>query len=162
MTIGGIPATVSFAGLVALGEFQFTGLVNRIADQSLRMVRSLAWMVLAIGIALQALLVGAAQRLRTGETAIARALGARPGFLARVSFCEFGLLGLLAGIAGGLLGAGLASLMLSVIFHRTSLIFDPGTMRCAAVFTSLMAATAGSFVVARSQRLTPLEILRDE
>jgi predicted lysophospholipase L1 biosynthesis ABC-type transport system permease subunit len=151
-----------FPSLPNVSRMEFTGLVRTVADQALRMVRSLCWMALAIGVALQALLVGAAQRLRRGETAIARALGARPGFLTRVSFCEFGLLGLLAGIAGGLLGAGFASITLSAIFHRATFVFDPPTMLCAAAFTSLLAAAAGSIVVAGSQRSTPLEILRDE
>ncbi len=151
-----------FPDLPTLSRTEFTNLVRRIADQATAMAQLVSWGVLGIGIAMQILLVTAAKRLRLEEIAIAKALGARPGFLARVISVEYGLLGLGAGLTGSLLGAVLASLILTAIQHRTTIVFDMRTAVVATVFTAALAAAVGWLTTAGLSRFKPLEILRDE
>jgi ABC-type antimicrobial peptide transport system permease subunit len=65
-----------------------------------------------------------------------------------------------AGVIGSLLGAVLASLMLTLILHRTTLVFDIRTAALATVFAAALAA--GWLTTAGVSRFKPLEILRDE
>jgi predicted lysophospholipase L1 biosynthesis ABC-type transport system permease subunit len=151
-----------FPDLPTLSRTEFTNLVRGIADQATAMAQLVSWGVLGIGIAMQILLVTAAKRLRLEEIAIAKALGARPGFLARVISVEYGLLGLGAGLIGSLSGAVLASLILTAIQHRTTIVFDMRTVVVATVFTAALAAAVGWLTTAGLSRFKPLEILRDE
>lgn len=151
-----------FPEIPTLSRTEFTDLVRGIADQATAMAELISWGVLAIGIAMQILLVAAARRLRLEEIAITRALGAPPGFLARVACVEYGLLGLAAGLMGSLLGAVLASLALTVILHRTNLVFDIRTVVFSTVCTATLAAAVGGITTTARSRCKPLEILRDE
>jgi predicted lysophospholipase L1 biosynthesis ABC-type transport system permease subunit len=151
-----------FPDLPTLSRTEFTNLVRGLADQATAMAQLVSWGVLGIGIAMQILLVTAAKRLRLEEIAIAKALGARPGFLARVISVEYGLLGLGAGLIGSLLGAVLASLILTAIQHRITIVFDMRTAVVATVFTGALAAAVGWLTTAGLSRFKPLEILRDE
>jgi predicted lysophospholipase L1 biosynthesis ABC-type transport system permease subunit len=151
-----------FPSLPTLSRHEFTAFVQRAADRAVGMVQLMCWAIFAIVLALQASLVGAVQRLRTGESAIMRALGARSGFLVQMSCFEYGFLGLIATLLGIAGSTGLSSMLLSVILRRWAFAFDLPTVSVSFLVAPLLTALVGAVAGIRSRRLTPLEVLRDE
>jgi predicted lysophospholipase L1 biosynthesis ABC-type transport system permease subunit len=76
--------------------------------------------------------------------------------------CEFGLLGLSAGVIGSLLGAALASLLSTVILGRATVLVDFRIALLAAASTAVVAAAAGAGASAGILRRKTMEILRQE
>lgn len=151
-----------YPALPTISRTEFTNMVGRIADAAVVMVQLVSWEVLAVGVVLQILLIAAGKNLRLTEAAVVKALGARPRLLTRVFLCEFGLVGLCAGVAGSLLGAVLASLLLTILLHRTTLAFDVRIALLATAATVLVAAATGALAGAGTLRRKTFEILREE
>ncbi|MEO8096778.1 MAG: FtsX-like permease family protein [Acidobacteriota bacterium] len=150
-----------YPALPTLSGSEVGGLVGKIAGRAITMVQILCWTVLTIGAVLQMMLVASTRALRREEIALTKALGAGRQLLARMWFIEFGMIGLMAGVAGTALGAAIASLLLTTFLHRTTLAFDVGTITVAVCLTTILTGVAGCLANARLLRIMPIEILRE-
>jgi predicted lysophospholipase L1 biosynthesis ABC-type transport system permease subunit len=151
-----------YPALPTISRTEFTNMVRQISDAAVTMMQLVCCAVLAAGVVLQILLVAAGKNLRLAEAAIVRALGAPPRLVMRVFLCEFGLLGLSAGVIGSLLGAALASLLSTVILGRATVLVDFRIALLAAASTAVVAAAAGAGASAGILRRKTMEILRQE
>jgi putative ABC transport system permease protein len=148
--------------LPTLSRAELAGFVQRLADHATAMARMISWQVLAIGCGLQLLLVAAAKRMRLGEAAVMKALGASPARVAATFCFEHGALGMTAGLAGGIAGAALASLLLSLLFHRVTIAVDVATILGSGAGTGLLAAVSGGLGSWSLLRSRPFELLRED
>lgn len=92
---------------------------------------------------------------------MAKTLGARPRLLRSAFFCEFALLGVFAGVAGALLGTALASILLTAVFHQTTVAFQLLPLILVVAISALSAAAAGSLLGESMLRRKTMAILRD-
>jgi putative ABC transport system permease protein len=104
----------------------------------------------------------AEETTRGREIAILKALGARPAQVRNALLAEFAWLGALAGASGGVMGSAFATLLLSVVFRKAVLAWDPRVFAGAILLGTLTAVGAGWTSSARMVRQKPLVILRDE
>jgi putative ABC transport system permease protein len=134
--------------------------VERVSNQVLRVLRSLAGFATAGGflVLFAALLTGRFRRRR--ESALLKTLGARSPTIRGVLLVEYAVLGGVGGAAGLLLGAGGGTILLTQVFSLSALI--PWST-LAATWLGLVVLTigAGWSVSGPVLREPPLVILRD-
>ncbi len=151
-----------FPSLPTLSRREFTEFVGNLAERTVAMMRIVCWQVVAIGLGLQMLLLAAARRLRMQETAVLKALGARPGQLAAAYAVECASIGALAGLAGAAAGMVVASLMLSVLLGTLVVAFSALVLAAALLSAMAAAGLAGWLACRQWLAVKPLEILRAE
>jgi putative ABC transport system permease protein len=141
---------------------EVTAAIQSVTNESLWMLRAVSLLILAAGMAALVLMVMAEERTRTREIAILKMLGARPRQLRNGLMAEFAWLGGLAGMSGGLVGSGFATLLLSVVFRKPVGAWDARVIAGAIVLGVTTAAGAGWASSAGMLRRRPLVVLREE
>ena len=135
--------------------------VGVLVDRLTAAVKLLAGVVLAAGLAVAAGVALAGARMRAGEAALLRALGAAPTLPARSTALEFALLGLVGGVIGAALGAAGGALMAGLLLDREAIV---PWLELSGTAAAIAACSAASGLAAtwRSVTATPLAVLRDE
>jgi putative ABC transport system permease protein len=139
-----------------------------IVDLFLGIFGSLALAVASLGI-VNTLVMAILERRR--EIGIMKALGASDGDIKRLFFAEAGVMGLLGGLAGVLLAAGIgAAINFGTGYYLQRQQLPPESVSSlpfwlgssAIVFSTLVSLVAGIYPAARAARLDPVETLRYE
>jgi putative ABC transport system permease protein len=151
---------VRYPALAVISAEDLAATVSDLTRQTEHLVRLLAWYTLAAGISVLIAIVAASRAARDEEIAMLRALGATRGWIRRAYFSEFAAVGFLAGLAGGLLTGGFESLLLSVIFQRPTIVFQPTVVVVSVVVSAVGAAGAAWFPVRPLLKRTPMEVFR--
>ncbi len=134
--------------------------VSELTSQAEALVRLLAWYTLAAGISVLIAIVMASRAARRDEIATLAALGASRRWIAKAYLTEFAAVGLIAGLVGGLLTSGFETLLLSVIFHTPTIVFQPHVAVVSAVGSAILTAGAAWLPVPPMLKLAPMEMLR--
>ena len=148
--------------LAVMSSEDLAATVSELAREVESLVRLLGWYNLAAGVSVLIALVVSTLAARQSELATLALLGATPSWMVRSILTEFGSIGLLAGVSGGLLASGFESLLLTVIFHRPSLAFEGIVAIC-----STAASVAGVMFFAwlpirNLLKRSPLDMLRSQ
>jgi putative ABC transport system permease protein len=146
-----------------LGVISAEDLASTISDlthQTEALVRMLAWYTLAAGISVLIAIAMASRAARLDEMATLFALGATRGWVVKAYLVEFAAIGLLAGLAGGILSAGFESLMLSMIFRRPTFQFEPFVAILSFVISACATAAAAWLPAYPLRKQTPMQMLR--
>ena len=151
-----------FPSIPAIGRQEAEAAIQSVARDALWILRAVALLILAAGTAVLILMVLAEEKTRTREIAILKALGARPAQVRDALLAEFAWLGALAGASGGVMGSAFATLLLSVVFRKLALAWDPRVFTGAVLLGILTAVGVGWASSARMVRQKPFAILRDE
>jgi putative ABC transport system permease protein len=131
------------------------------AENAAAVLNLIAWIVLGGAAVVMGFIVTAEEDARAADIAIRKALGARPAQVKAALMAEFGLLGALAGVAGALLGSGIATALLSAIFRK--LVIAAAWQSIAAIpLGAAVAATAAGIATASLMRRRPISILREQ
>ncbi|MCQ8278001.1 ABC transporter permease [Acetobacteraceae bacterium KSS8] len=104
--------------------------------------------------------LAATQEQRTREAAILRALGATAAQLRAAWLVEFAVLGLVAGLCAGAIGAVLSLLLMRAVLHAP-FVFLPGLLSLVAFCAILLMLSAGFLATRRSLSASPAVLLRD-
>jgi len=134
--------------------------VSELARQIEGLVRLLAWYTLAAGISVLIAIIVAARAARLDEIATLCALGASRRWILKAYLSEFGAIGLLVGLVGGLLAGGFVSALLLVIFRRPVMVFQPEVILTSVVMSAIVVAGAAWLPVHPLLKHTPMEMLR--
>ncbi len=134
--------------------------IHDIARKAVGLVRFIAVLVLLCGAFLASILIAVAARERARMLAIYQALGAGPGWIARLLASEFGALGSIGAFLGSVGGLVAMDLALSVIFRKPA--FTPRLVIVAVsiAFGSILSAVAGLLATSRSLSRSPMTTLR--
>lgn len=141
---------------------EFRKMLHAAAGRAIAALRLLAVLVLAAGVLLLMLLIGATRAYRAPEIAISKMLGAGGRWVTASLAGEFGTLGAASGFAGAVLGCGFASLLVSVVLAKPVAVFSPLAVAAATLGGGLLAAAAGWLSTADMRSRRPLAILRQE
>jgi len=136
--------------------------IQSVAYDAIVILRAVAALILAAGIAILILTVLAEEKPRAYEIAILKAIGARPSQVRNGLLAELASLGALAGASGGVMGSLFASLLLSAAFHKLVTAWNWKVLAAAAMLGILSASAAGWAASARTLRQKPFTILRNE
>lgn len=145
-----------------VGVLRIRPLLERVAETLGKIalaVRLLGGFTVLVGIAILAGAVAASSSRRAGEAALLKALGVTRGGVAGLFAVEFGLLGLLAGLLGGLGALGMSWTFLDVGLGLSGLP-NPWSVPLAAVGTAALAVLAGLGSSRRALASRPLASLR--
>jgi putative ABC transport system permease protein len=136
-------------------------IVQQVIDQIALVIRFLsAFAILAGAIILAASVAGTRFR-RVREVAVLKTLGGTRRHIRRIFSIEFLTLGAVAGLLGGALAAGFASLLLNrLLDSRFALDWRP--IAAAVALTALLANVSGWLASFRIMGQKPLEVLRSE
>lgn len=151
-----------FPAATILRREEFRVMLHAVAGRAVAMLRLLSILVLAAGVLLLAILVGATRTYRAREIAMQKMLGAGGRWLTLSLAGEFGTLGAASGFAGGVLGCGLASLLVSFLLAKTILVFSMPVIAVATTGNALLSIGAGWLSTASMRSRRPLPILREE
>jgi len=151
-----------FPSVPVLSRRELAAIVQSVGRDAIWILRAISLVVLAAGTAVLVLLVLAEEKTRAREIAILKSLGARPAQVRNALLAEFAWLGALAGAAGGVMGSGFATLLLSVVLRETVPAWDAAALAGAVLLGILTALAAGWASSACAIRRKPLAILRDE
>lgn len=151
-----------FPRLPTLSRDQLRGSLQRIAGHAAAMTRLIVWQVFAIALGLQVLLVASAKRARLFEVAVLKSLGAGPSFLTMLFALEYGMVGLMAGCAGGIAGTLLASVVVTVLLRQPSFLFDAAVAAAVAVLMSVVVGLVGGVAGWQVLQQRPLSVLRED
>lgn len=135
--------------------------VREIVNQVSGAVRwVLGFSLLAGALVLAAALASSAQE-RRHEAALLRTLGARRSQLRAAAACEFGLLGLVAGLTAAFGAAGTGLWLGHAIFHIDHFIPPLGSLLLAALVAAIVVMLLGLAGTARVSRTSPMRLLRE-
>jgi putative ABC transport system permease protein len=149
-----------YPALAVISAEDLAATVSDLARQTEKLVRLLAWYTLAAGVSVLIAIVVASRTARREEIAVLRALGAGRRWIAKAYLIEFAAIGLLAGLVGGLLASGFETLLLSVIFRRPTVVFEPRVAAVSVVVSTIVAAGAAWLPVRPLLKHTPMEMFR--
>ncbi len=149
-----------YPALAVISAEDLAATVSDLARQTEKLVRLLAWYTLAAGVSVLIAIVVASRTARREEIAVLRALGAGRRWIVKAYLVEFAAVGLLAGLVGGLLTSGFESLLLSVIFRRPTIVFQPMVAVVSVVVSAIVAAGAAWLPVHPLLKHTPMEMFR--
>jgi putative ABC transport system permease protein len=135
--------------------------VREIVNQVSGAVRwVLGFSLLAGALVLAAALASSAQE-RRHEAALLRTLGARRSQLRMAAACEFGLLGLVAGLTAAFGAAGTGIWLGHAIFHIEHFVPPLGSLLLAALAAAIVVMLLGLAGTARVSRTSPMRLLRE-
>ena len=141
--------------------------VADILEQIGSLVGRLAWALAAIGLValasgglVLAATLAAAQQQRVSEAAVLRVLGATGAQLRAAWLVEFAVLGLLAGLCAGGIGALLSWMLMRLVLHAPWA-FLWGTLGSVAGAAVLLMLVAGFIATRRSLAASPAVLLRE-
>lgn len=129
------------------------------------MLTTLFWIISIVIVALT--LVGVSTTMtsivsqRRNEIGLRKALGASNTSIAREFYVESALYGVAGGIAGVLIGAGVAVVLIQAVFDRSALPNVWLMLACVAV-AALIAVIASILPVRKASRINPAVVLREE
>ncbi|MFL6448240.1 MAG: ABC transporter permease [Bryobacteraceae bacterium] len=135
--------------------------IQEAVDQVAVVVRFLALFAIAAGVVILCSSVAGTRYRRIREVAILKSLGGTRMQIARIFSVEFSIIGLLAGLAGGIL-ANAFTRILSDRFIDVQYDFDWLSVAVAVIGTAVLANAAGWIASARILGQRPLEVLRGE
>lgn len=149
-----------YPALAVISADDLAATVSDLARQTEKLVRLLGWYTLAAGVSVLIAIMVASRTARREEIAVLRALGAGRRWIVKAYFVEFAAVGLLTGLVGGLLISGFESLLLSAIFHRPIIVFQPMVAAVSVVVSAIMAAGAAWLPIYPLLKHTPMEMFR--
>ena len=129
------------------------------------MLTTLFWIISIVIVALT--LVGVSTTMnsivsqRRNEIGLRKALGASNTSIAREFYVESALYGVAGGIAGALIGAGVAVVLIQAVFDRSALPNVWLMLACVAV-AALIAVIASILPVRKASHINPAVVLREE
>ena len=129
------------------------------------MLTTLFWIISIVIVALT--LVGVSTTMtsivsqRRNEIGLRKALGASNTSIAREFYVESALYGVAGGIAGVLIGAGVAVVLIQAVFDRSALPNVWLMLACVAV-AALIAVIASILPVRKASHINPAVVLREE
>jgi putative ABC transport system permease protein len=135
--------------------------IQEAVDQVAVVVRFLALFAIGAGLVILCSSVAGTRYRRIREVAILKSLGGTRMQIGRIFSVEFSILGLLAGLAGGIL-ANAFTRILSDRFIDVQYDFDWTAVAVAVIGTAVLANAAGWIASARILGQRPLEVLRSE
>lgn len=135
--------------------------IQEAVDQVAVVVRFLALFAIGAGLVILCSSVAGTRYRRIREVAILKSLGGTRFQIVRIFSVEFTIMGLLAGLAGGIL-ANAFTRILADRFINVQYDFDWPAVAVAVVGTAVLANVAGWLASARILRQRPLEVLRSE
>lgn len=135
--------------------------IQEAVDQVAVVVRFLALFAIGAGLVILCSSVAGTRYRRLREVAILKSLGGTRFQIVRIFSVEFTMIGLLAGLAGGIL-ANAFTRILADRFIDVQYEFDWRAVAVAVVGTAALANVAGWLASARILRQRPLEVLRSE
>ncbi len=170
-TAGVSPETLKTRLETALGS-SYTVMDGEDFDAMLGSISTIFSVVLT-GVAMLSLLVGGLSTIntmamavaeRTREIGIKRAIGASRWRIRREIVLESAAIGLLAGLIGLAIGAGMTTLFNEMGRESGNVLFDltPGTAATAVAFATILGALAGFVPAWHASRLDPVTALRYE
>ena len=136
-------------------------IIQEVVNQISLVVRFISAFAILSGAIILASSVAGTRFRRIREVVILKTLGGTRGKIAAIFSMEFLILGAVAGVAGSLLAAGFAALVVKRIFHADPQ-FDWVPLAVCVVGTGLIANLAGWLASFRILQQRPLEILRNE
>jgi putative ABC transport system permease protein len=151
-----------FPSFPVIGRRELAAAIQSVARDAVWMLRASAALILAAGAAILILMAMADEGTRRIEIAILKAVGARSAQVRNALLVEFAALGTLAGLSGAVMGSLFASLLLSVVFRKAVVAWDPGVLAGATILGGMTSLAAGWAASARLLGQKPLRILRDE
>jgi putative ABC transport system permease protein len=136
-------------------------IIQEVVDQAALVIRFLSVFAILAGVIVLASSVAGTRFRRIREVVILKTLGGTRRRIAGIFSVEFLVLGAVAGLMGGLLGAGFSAFMLKRVWESDSG-FATLPVLVAVLSTALLANAAGWLASARILGQKPLEVLRDE
>ena len=134
--------------------------VRRVFDQLAWAVRGAAAVAALAGVLVLVGAVSATAQARAREAAILKTLGAARGQIVAAYLLEYGLVGLIAGAAGGAIGAGCGGLVVVEAFH-IAWAPDLGGLALLLLAATGVCATAGLTGAATALARRPAPVLRE-
>lgn len=136
-------------------------IIQEVVDQAALVIRFLSVFAILAGVIVLASSVAGTRFRRIREVVILKTLGGTRRRIAGIFSVEFLVLGAVAGLMGGLLGAGFSAFMLRRVWESDAG-FATLPVLIAVLSTALLANAAGWLASARILGQKPLEVLRDE
>jgi putative ABC transport system permease protein len=136
-------------------------IVQQVIDQIALVIRFLSGFAILAGAIILAASVAGTRFRRVREVVILKTIGATRRQVGRIFSVEFLMLGLVAGIMGGILASVFSGLLLKRLLNA-HFQFDAKPVFLAILATALLANVSGWLASARILRQKPLEVLRDE
>jgi putative ABC transport system permease protein len=150
----------SYPALAVVSPSEIFAEVTNVVGTGEAVVRFVALLTIANGLAVVAALMAASARQRAHEIAILRTLGATRFLTFRVLISEFAALGSLAGCLGGIAGILVLDVALSFSLQRRTLEPRLNVLGVAMLLGILLGVAAGSLCGAFVSRQRPLVTLR--
>lgn len=135
--------------------------IQEAVDQVALVIRFLAGFAILAGVIVLSSSVAGTRQRRIREVAIFKTLGATRQRIKTVFSIEFTILGLVAGLIGGLL-ANAFTAVIARKFIEAPFVFEASSLLIAAIGTALLANAAGWLASLKILDLRPLEVLRSE
>ncbi len=164
------PGMVSAFQRAAFEKFPTVTVVNiadalaiaqQVVDQIALVIRFLSGFAILAGAIILAASIAGTRFRRLREVVILKTLGATKRHIVRIFSVEFLMLGLVAGLMGGILATLFSGIVLKRLLNADFL-FDPKAALIAIVLTALLANASGWLASFRILRQKPLEVLREE
>ncbi|NWG14478.1 MAG: FtsX-like permease family protein, partial [Acidobacteria bacterium] len=134
--------------------------IQQLLDRVASVIRFIAAFAILCGIIMLASSVASTRYQRTREAVLLKTLGATRSQVARIQSAEFLIIGLMAGLIGGLLAAAAARILLGSMLD-TEFEFRWIPLLVAAVAAAMLAIVTGWLASRGVLRHRPLEILRE-
>ncbi|MFL6416196.1 MAG: ABC transporter permease [Bryobacteraceae bacterium] len=135
--------------------------IQEAVDQVAVVIRFLASFAIGAGLVILCSSVAGTRYRRIREVAILKSIGGTRAQIVRIFSVEFSMVGVLAGLAGGVL-ANVFTRILADRFIDVPYDFDWTSVGVAVMGTALLANVAGWLASARILKQRPLEVLRNE
>jgi putative ABC transport system permease protein len=150
-----------YPAVTVINVAEVLAIVQEVVDQASTIIRFLSAFAIFAGIIILASSVAGTRLRRIREVVILKTLGGTRSRIAGIFSMEFLLLGGVAGLMGGLLGAAFSAFILRSIWE-TEIKAASGAVAVCVVATALLANAAGWLASARILGQKPLEVLREE
>lgn len=151
----------SYSNVSVIDARDIIATVSRVLGSVSIAVSVIGFVVLFGGITILSGAIAMTRYIRVYETAILKALGARAGTVLRILLFEYSLIGAIAGVAGSLLGMGLAWAVCDDILSLQWR-FDPMVLAVGILGSGLLAALVGTLANVNLFFLKPLTVLKSE
>lgn len=154
-------AYAKFPTVTVVNAADVLAIVQEVVDQVSLLVRFIAAFAIAAGVIILMATVAGTRFRRMREAAVLKTLGARRRQLLGIFSAEFLIVGLVAGLMGGLLATAFSRLLMTRLLDAEFRVeWTPNLVTVA--LTGLLSLLAGWLASARVLPQKPLQVLRDE
>lgn len=150
-----------FPTVTVVNAADVISIIQEVVDQVSLLVRFIAGFAIAAGVIILMATVAGTRFRRMREAAVLKTLGARRRQLLGIFSVEFLILGLVAGLMGGLLATAFSRLLMTRLLDAEFRV-EWGPNAATVVMVGALALMAGWLASVRVLGQKPLEVLRDE